>query len=172
MFIVFVVECTFGKDWAGRHAISISGCLDNETSGDTGGGGIFTHSLLLAVAKLSRVAHDDYSVGALYNATLKESQDVFKAKQDIAIQAAPSFAPDMMAWPLVPAPGYMAPLHEDERDTYKLLLGSANADALNGPVVVEEYIQQVMGGDFAGPSFNQCAGRSGRVCAGPECSVQ
>merc|ERR1712232_64320 len=39
-------------DWGDRHAISIAGCLDGQTSGDMGRCGIFTHSLLLAIDQL------------------------------------------------------------------------------------------------------------------------
>merc|ERR1711920_671227 len=40
--------CDFDKEmWEDRHAVSIAGCLDGQTSGDIGKGGIYTHSMLL-----------------------------------------------------------------------------------------------------------------------------
>merc|ERR1719327_2589280 len=40
--------------WHGRQAVSITGCLDEQTSGDIGRGGIFTHSMLMAVSNLQQ----------------------------------------------------------------------------------------------------------------------
>lgn len=92
--------------WQGREAISITGCLDSQTSGDMGKGGIFTHALLLAVDQLQ-----DYSVGMLFNATLEKDKQVFSSEQDITIQSTASVSPDKMAWPLVPTSvNYKAPL--------------------------------------------------------------
>jgi len=68
--------------WGTRKAISITGCLDNQTSGDMGRGGIFTHSMLLAIAKLKQAGEAQYSVGALFNATLSEDNRVFNSAQD------------------------------------------------------------------------------------------
>merc|ERR1712024_227427 len=53
--------------WQGIKAISMSGCMDDQTSGDTGNGGIFTHSMLLAIQQLQQQGDDDYSVGKLNN---------------------------------------------------------------------------------------------------------
>ncbi|CAE8596837.1 unnamed protein product [Polarella glacialis] len=100
-----------GNCWAGHEAISISGCKDNQTSGDMGKGGIFTHSLLLAVEKLSKAGEEDFSVGTVYNATLMEDDRVFKSAQDIQIRCTPGLVPGGMAWPLVPKGGsYKSPL--------------------------------------------------------------
>lgn len=96
--------------WNGREAISISGCEDTETSGDTGTGGIFTHSLLLAIQKLSDAGEDDYSVGLLYNATLSEDENVFNSAQHITMSCAPAVSPDSMAWPLIPLEDYESPM--------------------------------------------------------------
>mmetsp|Transcript_65753 Transcript_65753/g.203661 ORF Transcript_65753/g.203661 Transcript_65753/m.203661 type:complete len:359 (+) Transcript_65753:45-1121(+) len=96
--------------WAGRKAISITGCLDTQTSGDMGRGGIFTHSMLLAIDKLMRAGQADYSCGLLFNATLKEDDKVFASAQDITIQCTSAVTPDRMAWPLVPKQPYKAPL--------------------------------------------------------------
>lgn len=96
--------------WGGFHACSISGCTDDETSGDTGRGGIFTHSMLLAIQDLQEQGNDDYSVGQLYNLTLDKDDSTFDSAQDITA----NFCTDLggledMAWPLIPDPGYTAP---------------------------------------------------------------
>mmetsp|Transcript_21843 Transcript_21843/g.61059 ORF Transcript_21843/g.61059 Transcript_21843/m.61059 type:complete len:360 (+) Transcript_21843:72-1151(+) len=97
--------------WQGREAISITGCLDSQTSGDMGKGGIFTHAMLLAVDQLQDAGQEDYSVGMLFNATLEKDQKVFSSAQDITIQSTVSVTPDKMAWPLVPTSmNYKAPL--------------------------------------------------------------
>jgi len=40
-------------DWSNKKAISIAGCEDDQTSGDIGKGGIFTHSMLMASGQLT-----------------------------------------------------------------------------------------------------------------------
>jgi len=97
-------------DWAGRKAVSIAGCQDEQTSGDIGRGGIFTHSMLLAIGALKEEDDDDYSVAKLYNGTLEKDDSVFDSKQDITLQTAPGFKPNAMAWPLVPQEGWQPPL--------------------------------------------------------------
>uniref|UniRef100_A0A7S4RGN1 Peptidase C14 caspase domain-containing protein n=1 Tax=Alexandrium monilatum TaxID=311494 RepID=A0A7S4RGN1_9DINO len=98
--------CDFdNEDWKGRKAISITGCLDSQTSGDIGSGGIFTHSMLLAIGELRDEGEDDYSVAKLYNTTVDKDDEVFNSKQDITMQCAPGFRPNSMAWPLVPQGG-------------------------------------------------------------------
>merc|ERR1712007_133056 len=72
-------------EWAEREVISITGCMDCQTAGDVGEGGIFTHSLLYAVEALQEL-RSEYSVGLLYNATVKEEEVVFRSKQNITIQ--------------------------------------------------------------------------------------
>lgn len=98
--------------WEGREAISISGCMDNQTSGDIGKGGIFTHSMLLAIDQLEDAGMRDYSVGLMYNATVKNDDSVFNSAQEISIQTTDSISADEMAWPLVPRAevDYQAPL--------------------------------------------------------------
>jgi len=98
--------------WAGRKAISITGCLDSQTSGDMGRGGIFTHSMLLAIDKLLRAGEAEYSCGMLFNATLKQDNAVFNSAQDITIQCTSSVTPDGMAWPFCPVRPYKAPLSQ------------------------------------------------------------
>jgi len=103
--------CDFDKDiWEDREAISIAGCLDSQTSGDIGKGGIFTHSMLLAIDQLQDAGEEDYSVGMLFNATLENDDKVFNSAQDITLKAPPHFSPDKMAWPLTPDVNYQAPL--------------------------------------------------------------
>merc|ERR1712032_434042 len=75
--------CDFDKEqWEDRHAVSIAGCLDGQTSGDIGKGGIYTHSMLLAIDQLEDAGEEDYSVGMLYNATLENDDKVFNSKQE------------------------------------------------------------------------------------------
>merc|ERR1712032_1584467 len=67
--------CDFDKEiWEDREAISMAGCLDNQTSGDIGKGGIFTHSMLLAIDQLQDAGEEDYSVGMLFNGTPERRQ--------------------------------------------------------------------------------------------------
>jgi len=100
--------------WEDREVISIAGCLDSQTSGDMGKGGIFTHSLLLAIDQLAEAEQEDYSCGMIYNATLNNDNKIFNSAQDITIQSSSATAPDRMAWPLMPADGvdYRAPLSQ------------------------------------------------------------
>mmetsp|Transcript_49341 Transcript_49341/g.104962 ORF Transcript_49341/g.104962 Transcript_49341/m.104962 type:complete len:296 (+) Transcript_49341:107-994(+) len=95
--------------WENHKAISIAGCTDEQTSGDIGRGGIFTHSMLLAIAELASQGETDYTVGRLYNTTLAKDDAVFNSAQDIAIQCSPGMLPKNMAWPLVPQGGYTPP---------------------------------------------------------------
>eukprot|EP00421_Protoceratium_reticulatum_P067687 CAMPEP_0168419094 /NCGR_PEP_ID=MMETSP0228-20121227/32094_1 /TAXON_ID=133427 /ORGANISM="Protoceratium reticulatum, Strain CCCM 535 (=CCMP 1889)" /LENGTH=299 /DNA_ID=CAMNT_0008432971 /DNA_START=14 /DNA_END=913 /DNA_ORIENTATION=+ len=97
-------------DWENRQAISITGCLDGQTSGDIGKGGIFTHSMLLALGELKDEDEADYSVAKVYNRTLKKDDEVFHSKQDICLQCAPGYRPNQMAWPLVPEGDWQPPL--------------------------------------------------------------
>lgn len=94
--------------WADRQGISIAGCRDLETVGDMGKGGIFTHSMLLAIDKLGQ--RSDYSVGKLFNAALVEGRRIYKGAQNVTIQCSSSVAPNTMAWPLVPLSPYQSPL--------------------------------------------------------------
>mmetsp|Transcript_41070 Transcript_41070/g.118087 ORF Transcript_41070/g.118087 Transcript_41070/m.118087 type:complete len:656 (+) Transcript_41070:89-2056(+) len=96
--------------WSGYQVVSIAGCKDEQTSGDTGKGGIFTHSFLLAVDELCRQKRTAYSLGELYRETCKIDDTVFRSVQDISIQAVPD---DSLPWPLVPPTQYVAPLKRD-----------------------------------------------------------
>jgi hypothetical protein len=116
--IIILTDCChsgtiadFGKgEWTGRRAISITGCLDGQTSGDIGKGGIFTHSMLLAIAQLEADGEEEYSVGKLYNATLDKDNTRFNSQQDITMQCSPGHLPNQMVWPLIPKGTYVAPL--------------------------------------------------------------
>lgn len=86
--------------WENHPAVSMSGCTDNQTSGDTGKGGIFTHSLLMAVEDMQKNQKTTYSVAQLYNEQLKYDDKVFKSKQDITIMWSKSLSgPEAMTWP-------------------------------------------------------------------------
>jgi len=95
--------------WKGYQAVSISGCTDKQTSGDTGKGGICTHSILLAIEKLQRKGLRGYSFGELYSATLKQDDRTFDSAQDITIQMAPGVDVQKVPWPFIPAVSYIAP---------------------------------------------------------------
>mmetsp|Transcript_72474 Transcript_72474/g.172775 ORF Transcript_72474/g.172775 Transcript_72474/m.172775 type:complete len:349 (+) Transcript_72474:123-1169(+) len=160
-----------GSKWKGRSAISITGCTDEETSGDMGKGGIFTHSMLLAIDRLQTANMHDYSAGALYNATLKEAERVFHPDQDITLETPDGFTSDQLAWPLVPVSEYKAPLskaadhanpekkgneqqklvstHPDTLASMGVtpeMLKSLKTNAINMPVKAEEYFHQIQRG--------------------------
>lgn len=98
--------------WADKQAVSISGCLDDQTSGDIGSGGIFTHSMLLAIDELSRDGEDEYSVAKLFNTTLDCKSTRFGRKgQQLAAEHSDAVELKNMAWPLVPQSQYVAPLN-------------------------------------------------------------
>eukprot|EP00928_Gymnodinium_smaydae_P090817 TRINITY_DN74544_c0_g1_i1.p1 TRINITY_DN74544_c0_g1~~TRINITY_DN74544_c0_g1_i1.p1 ORF type:complete len:368 (-),score=49.47 TRINITY_DN74544_c0_g1_i1:199-1212(-) len=114
--------CDFSKRiWHGKIGCSISGCLDHQTSGDIGNGGIFTHSMLLAIDKLSQAMvqgrlPNQYSVGLLFNATLGEKHKYFRtAQQQICIEHTSFANTDQIRFPLIPRGLYFAPLHRAGR---------------------------------------------------------
>mmetsp|Transcript_99558 Transcript_99558/g.285983 ORF Transcript_99558/g.285983 Transcript_99558/m.285983 type:complete len:357 (-) Transcript_99558:105-1175(-) len=117
-------------EWGQREVVSIAGCLDSQTSGDMGRGGIFTHSMLLAIDQLQDAGQDEYSIGMLHNATLENDNRVFNSAQDITIQWSSATKPNRLAWPLIPTGEYRAPLTQAAQST-----GATNA---------EEAIQQAM----------------------------
>jgi hypothetical protein len=97
------------KQWNGHKAIAFSGCTDTQTSGDTGHGGIMTTSMLLAIAELRESGAETYTLGTLYNATLKKDDFTFNSPQDISISSAPGFDHNKIAWPMVPGEDWEAP---------------------------------------------------------------
>jgi len=165
--------------WSGRQAVCIAGTRERRTAKESGRGGMFTHSMLMALDKLARIGHEDYSVGVLYNATLREAEDTFMAWQDISIQCTPGFAPGSMAWPLVPELGYEAPLVlgvQNKQDASKMaiqpeMLKFVKTNVIGEPVSIEEYVHHVTGAD-ADKGLRGCTSRASRACYGPECCVQ
>jgi hypothetical protein len=104
--------CDFNKseEWGEHKALSISGCADEQTSGDTGHGGIFTHALLLAIQHKLDKGKTEFSCAQLYNQILKQDDSVFDSPQDISIAMSGELKHAAnMAWPLVPPEGYVAP---------------------------------------------------------------
>eukprot|EP00746_Dinoflagellata_sp_MGD_P057751 gnl/MRDRNA2_/MRDRNA2_24835_c0_seq1.p1 gnl/MRDRNA2_/MRDRNA2_24835_c0~~gnl/MRDRNA2_/MRDRNA2_24835_c0_seq1.p1 ORF type:complete len:325 (-),score=63.80 gnl/MRDRNA2_/MRDRNA2_24835_c0_seq1:428-1321(-) len=97
-------------EWKGFEAVSMSGCRDSQTSGDTGRGGIFTHALLMAIQQMQEDQEDDYSVAQLYNMQLDKDDQVFNSKQDITVKwTSELLGVQDMAWPLLPEDNYVAP---------------------------------------------------------------
>jgi hypothetical protein len=98
--------------WNEREAISIAGCRDEQTSAGTGKGGMFSHSMLLAVHDFSAgdVPEKDYTIAHLYNQILYEDDHTFHSEQEITLQCSARTAPNTMPWPLVPEGDYVAPM--------------------------------------------------------------
>jgi len=150
--IVLLSDCchsgTIGdldKDlWHGREVCTLSGCADNQTSGDMGKGGIFTHSMLLAAQRFSDNDETDYSVGELYNGTLLEDDKVFKSAQDIQMIAAPGLTPNKMAWPLVPKAGYKAPLTQATEHVSQAT-GGGDAQTMTSAMANNPQLMQMFG---------------------------
>lgn len=184
--IIFLVDCyhrgpvieVSGKQWAGRQVCVMSGTQDVPRNDDKSRMGLFTHALLLAMDKLSRIGRENYSVGLLYNAALHEDELVFAGKQDMGIETSQGLTSDGMAWPLVPPAGYQAPLSrcagpggvKSSASLFGLtpaLLSHVTQEAVNTPVSVEEYLNYVQGQRFfqvkpcracsAGCSTSPCA---------------
>jgi hypothetical protein len=102
--------CDFKKQvWKGRAAVSVNGCRDTQTSGDTGSGGICTHALLLAIEQMQKKGLTSYNLSALFRETILIDDSVFHNPQDITLDSAPGFRPSEMQWPLVPKTAYAAP---------------------------------------------------------------
>jgi len=118
-------------NWKGRRAISISGCRHSQTSGDTGNGGICTHAILLAVESLQSKGETKYSVGKLFNETLRKDDEVFNSPQDITIDSAIGVKQNDIDWPLVPKSQFTAPHGQD-----------ADAGMYDGPAPANTYTLQ------------------------------
>mmetsp|Transcript_12345 Transcript_12345/g.28985 ORF Transcript_12345/g.28985 Transcript_12345/m.28985 type:complete len:304 (-) Transcript_12345:170-1081(-) len=91
--------------WDGIEAMSIAGCEDHHVGEDTGKGGILTLAMLYAVEALQDLG-EPYSVGKLFNATLREDELVFSSEQSLQLNCSADVAPDRMAWPLLPLSPY------------------------------------------------------------------
>lgn len=95
--------------WKGVQAVSLSGCRDSQTSGDVGTGGIFTHSLLLAVAELTAEGNKTLTIKKLFEKVLDKDDTIFDSEQDITMSSSRSTSQSTFMWPLIPKPGYEAP---------------------------------------------------------------
>lgn len=110
--------CDFEKPcWNGIKGVNIAGCKDHQESGDTGSGGIFTHSMLLAVSDFSsnpKAKKSEYSLAQLYNRALQNhSNRTIRHDQDISMCSTSTCGcPSNMAWPLLPLAPYQAPNHK------------------------------------------------------------
>jgi len=103
--------CDFtGPKWAGRHAFSISGCRDSQTSGDTGNGGICTHSLLMAVERMQKKGKQNYTLADVYRELIIVDDSHFNSPQDIQCQSAKGVHAKELVWPLIPKGPYKAPM--------------------------------------------------------------
>merc|ERR1711971_29393 len=109
----------------GYNAIAISGCTDSQTSGDTGHGGILTHSMLMAIQELNQ-GHDraiqsqGYSLGSLMRAIIEKDDETFHSKQTINIHVAPGTDCETVSWPCIPPPTYHAPWRSSHRRVREL----------------------------------------------------
>lgn len=103
--------------WDGMEALSIAGANDDQTAGDTGAGGIMTHSLFYAIEQLSQDGITNYSVAKVFNTMVTEREaemGQYKSGQDFILCKAGGYAPDRMPWPLIPAGQYVAPLRRNK----------------------------------------------------------
>jgi len=187
--VVFLVDTCYNSSildlgregWDRRQAVLIAGTLDERCSSEQeDSGGIFSHILLLAIDKLSKVGRENYSAGMLFNAALHENDLVFRSKQDLTIQTPARFLSDAMAWPLVPPAGYQAPLNRCATATGlrsdsaalgvpSVMLQFVRKESLNVPVSVEEYVSQVQGASLFGLKGNRAC-QAG--CSTGDCTVQ
>lgn len=114
--IVLVDACHSGtiadfnrECWSGRQAVSIAAARDSQAAGDTGRGGIMTHSLLLTIAEFHDTNDDNYNVGALYNSCFQTQRKTFSADHELTLCCPNDFRPSKMAWPLIPQGDYSPP---------------------------------------------------------------
>eukprot|EP00927_Polykrikos_kofoidii_P051256 TRINITY_DN45042_c0_g1_i1.p1 TRINITY_DN45042_c0_g1~~TRINITY_DN45042_c0_g1_i1.p1 ORF type:complete len:481 (-),score=56.08 TRINITY_DN45042_c0_g1_i1:85-1527(-) len=98
--------------WRGRKAVSISGCRDTQTSGDTGHGGICTHSMLMGIEALQKEGKTNYSVGELFRKTCTIDDEVFESAQDITCHCSHGVSMHGITWPLIPKTAYTAPYRQ------------------------------------------------------------
>lgn len=116
-----IADLDSDHDWRDYDAMSIAATLDEQEAEEhSKEGGIFTHSLLLAISKLQQKGEYDYSVGRLFNKTLWRHAKVFQTRQDMQIQSSRNDFSEM-AWPLVPVVPYTAPLQKASRGLTSLL---------------------------------------------------
>lgn len=121
-FIIVLVDachsgtiCDFSTNpkWTNerRKAISITGCMDSQTSAGTGAGGHYTHAAFRALQVLNeQKAGEWYGVSDFYNTTLQQYM-IHKDPnhtQQITIHGC-TIRPHECVWPLKPASSYVAP---------------------------------------------------------------
>jgi len=123
------------EQWNDFQAISMTGCMDNQTSGDMGKGGIFTHSMLVSIQKLLESGHDEFSVGKLYNTTLTYDDRIFNSPQDISMQYSNGCNPSQVKFPLIPQGPYISPMMAAKRDVQ---MSSGGADELSNPGMLQQ----------------------------------
>jgi hypothetical protein len=116
--VIIVSDCChsgtiadFGSNmWGQTKAVLLSGCTDSQKAEDTGSGGVFTNSMLIAIADLAERGVDNYSCGRLYNETVKHEKIRYDRKQDISCAWSDACnGANTMAWPLIPPAGYKSP---------------------------------------------------------------
>jgi len=96
--------------WKGLDVVTLTGCTDKQTSGDTGVGGCFTHSFLLAYDDLINArGPGPITMNMLHDRSKKILKNVFhRDNQDVTMQSTGS---GDMEWPLKPRMGrYAAPM--------------------------------------------------------------
>lgn len=107
--------CDFKKPmWNGYQAVSISGCKDSQTAGDTGKGGICTHSLMLAIEQLQKEGRTSYSVRNLHEKTVYYDSTLMKSEQDIKLTKPPGCKDLAIPWPLIPKHPFAAPYKKND----------------------------------------------------------
>jgi len=114
--------------WAGKHALSITGCEDTQTSAGTGKGGEFTRALCRAIEALAAERDDGYMTSTIYNKTLEMYNKYHNPahQQSITIHGCGTL-PTEFAWPLQPE----APFVTLANTTYRgaqVLKGAEAAD--------------------------------------------
>jgi len=98
----------------GLNAMAISGCKDDQTSGDIGFGGIMTHSLLLAVDRLTVRGGKPCSVTNVYQEITGIAKHLFpQVEQNITMHSTGQDTGKML-FPLLPQVGsnYVSPLRK------------------------------------------------------------
>jgi len=103
------------EGYEGMEVVAFAGCKDSQTSGDTGNGGIMTHSLLMALDKIKQEEPKDleHPVAFVYNAMIAYDDTVFNSEQEISVQHTSSAKLETFGWPLMPKKDtdWNAPMH-------------------------------------------------------------